>query len=70
MNDKNNVIKDEAIKAMICLIMFLNVEKTSTIIIDEYKTIKNHDTICLIIMCFGFYLKYHRENIFNLAKRY
>ena len=67
MNDKNNVIKDEAIKAMICLIMFLNVEKTSTIIIDEYKTIKNHDTICLIIMCFGFYLKYHREKIFNLA---
>ena len=60
-------IKDEAIKAMICLIMFLNVEKTSTIIIDEYKTIKNHDTICLIIMCFGFYLKYHREKIFNLA---
>ena len=67
MNDKNNVIKDEAIKAMICLIMFLNVEKTSTIIIDEYKMIKNHDTICLIIMCFGFYLKYHREKIFNLA---
>ena len=67
MNDKNNVIKDEAIKAMICLIMFLNVEKTSTIIIEEYKTIKNHDTICLIIMCFGFYLKYHREKIFNLA---
>ena len=67
MNDKNNVIKDEAIKAMICLIMFLNVEKTSTIIIDEYKTIKNHDTICLIIMCFGFYLKYHREKIINLA---
>ena len=67
MQDKNNVIKDEAIKAMICLIMFLNVEKTSTIIIEEYKTIKNHDTICLIIMCFGFYLKYHREKIFNLA---
>ena len=67
MQDKNNVIKEEAIKAMICLIMFLNVEKTSTIIIEEYKTIKNHDTICLIIMCFGFYLKYHREKIFNLA---
>ena len=67
MQDKNNVIKDEAIKAMICLIMFLNVEKSSTIIIEEYKSIKNHDTICLIIMCFGFYLKYHRERIFNLA---
>ena len=67
MQDKNNVIKDEAIKAMICLIMFLNVEKTSTIIVEEYKEIKNHDTICLIIMCFGFYLKYHRERIFNLA---
>ena len=67
MNDKNSVIKDEAIKAMICLIMFLNVEKSSTILIEEYKNIKNHDTICLIIMCFGFYLKYHRERIFNLA---
>ena len=67
MNDKNNVIKEEAIKAMICLIMFLNVEKTSNIIVEEYKGVKNHDTICLIIMCFGFYLKYHRERIFNLA---
>ena len=67
MNDKNTVIKEEAIKAMICLIMFLNVEKTSNIIVDEYKGTKNHDTICLIIMCFGFYLKYHRERIFNLA---
>ena len=67
MNDKNNVIKEEAIKAMICLIMFLNVEKSSNIIVEEYKDIKNHDTICLIIMCYGFYLKYHRERIFNLA---
>jgi len=67
MQDKNNVIKEEAIKAMICLIMFLNVEKSSNIIVEEYKDIKNHDTICLIIMCYGFYLKYHREKIFNLA---
>ena len=67
MQDKNNVIKEEAIKAMICLIMFLNVEKSSNIMVEEYKDIKNHDTICLIIMCYGFYLKYHRERIFNLA---
>ena len=67
MNDKNKVIKDEAMKAMICLIMFLNVEKSSNIIVEEYKNVKNHDTICLVIMCFGFYLKYHREKIFNLA---
>ena len=67
MQDKNNVIKEEAIKAMICLIMFLNIEKTSSILLENYTKIKNHDTICLIIMCFGFYLKYHREKIFNLA---
>ena len=67
MQDKNNVIKEEAIKAMICLIMFLNIEKTSSILLENYIKIKNHDTICLIIMCFGFYLKYHREKIFNLA---
>ena len=67
MQDKNNVIKDEAIKAMICLIMFLNIEKTSNALLEGYTKIKNHDTICLIIMCFGFYLKYHRERVFNLA---
>ena len=67
MQYKNNVIKEEAIRAMICLIMFLNIEKTSTILLDNYTKNKNHDTICLIIMCFGFYLKYHREKIFNLA---
>ena len=67
MQDKNNVIKEEAINAMICLIMFLNIQKTSTILLEEYSKIKNHETICLIIMCFGFYLKYHREKIFNLA---
>jgi len=67
MQDKNNVIKEEAIKAMICLIMFLNIEKTSSILLENYTKIKNHDTICLIIMCFGFYLKYHRQKIFNLS---
>ena len=67
MQDKNNVIKEEAIKAMICLIMFLNIEKTSSMLLEGYTKIKNHDTICLIIMCFGFYLKYHRDKIFNLA---
>lgn len=67
MQDKNNVIKEEAIKAMISLIMFCNIEKTSTILLENYSKIKNHDTICLIIMCFGFYLKYHREKIFNLS---
>ena len=67
MQDKNNVIKEEAIKSMICLIMFLNIEKTSSIMLENYTKIKNHDTICLIIMCFGFYLKYHREKIFNLS---
>ena len=67
MQDKNNVIKEEAIKAMICLIMFLNIEKTSSALLEGYTKIKNHDTICLIIMCFGFYLKYHRDRVFNLA---
>ena len=67
MQDKNNVIKEEAIKAMICLIMFLNIERTSSILLENYTKIKNHDTICLIIMCFGFYLKYHRQKIFNLS---
>ena len=67
MQDKNNVIKEEAINAMICLIMFLNIQKTSTILLEEYSKIKNHETICLIIMCFGFYLKYHRDKMFNLA---
>ena len=67
MHDKNNVIKEEAIKSMICLIMFLNIEKTSSALLEGYTKIKNHDTICLIIMCFGFYLKYHRERVFNLA---
>ena len=67
MQDKNNVIKEEAIKAMICLIMFLNIERTSRIWLQNYTKIKNHDTICLIIMCFGFYLKYHRQKIFNLS---
>ena len=67
MQDKNNVIKEEAIKAMICLIMFLNIEKTSSALLEGYTKIKNHDTICLIIMCFGLYLKYHRDRVFNLA---
>ena len=67
MQDKNSVIKEEAIKSMICLIMFLNIEKTSSAILEGYTKTKNHDTICLIIMCFGFYLKYHRDRIFNLA---
>ena len=67
MQDKNSVIKEEAIRAMICLIMFLNVEKTSGILLEGYTKIKNHDTICLIIMCFGFYLKYHRDKVYNLA---
>ena len=67
MQDKNNVIKEEAIKAMISLIMFLNIEKTSNTLLEGYTNIKNHNTICLIIMCFGFYLKYHRDKVFNLA---
>jgi hypothetical protein len=67
MQDKNNVIKEEAIRTMICLIMFLNVEKTSSILLEGYTKIKNHDTISLIIMCFGFYLKYHRDKVYNLA---
>ena len=65
--DKNATIKEEAIKSLISLIMFSNVEKLSDCFINNYKNIKNGEVICIIIMCYGFFLKYHKQKIFHLT---
>ena len=55
MKDKNDVIKEEAIKSMISLIILSNIEKTSCTILERYLKKKSLQ-IFLINMCFGFYL--------------
>ena len=67
MQDKNKVIKEEAIRAMISLIMFSHIEQLSTSLLRNYGEAKSTEVITIMIMCFGFFLKYHKRKVFNLA---
>lgn len=65
--DKSPSIKEEAIRSMISLIMFSKIDKLSTCLITNFIKTKNNDIISILIMIFGFFLKYHQKKIFNLA---
>ena len=67
MQDKNGAIKEEAIRTMISLIMFGRVEELSTVFLKDYTQSRSPEVICIVVMCFGFFLKYHKRKIFNLA---